>query len=63
MNATGFKYCSDLDSILKITLISHFQNKTGLSRNTSMFQIKVGMTILVKYQHESSPRAPMSHVL
>ena len=51
-----------MDSILKIVLISPFQNKTGLSGNTSMFQITVRVTTLVTCSHERAPGTPGSHV-
>ena len=47
-----------MDSILKIVLISPFQNKTGLSGNTSMFQITVRETTLVTCSHERAPGPP-----
>lgn len=45
---------------MKIILISHFQNKTGSSGNTSMFQITVRVTTMVTYKPERFSRAPTS---
>ena len=48
---------------IPIILISHFQNKTGLSGNTSMFQMTVLVTTLVTFKHARSPQTPTSRGL
>lgn len=45
---------------MKIILISHFQNKTGSSGNTSMFQVTVRVSTMVTHKHERFSRAPTS---
>lgn len=45
---------------MKIILIPHFQNKTGSSGNTSMFQITVRVTTMVTCKQERFSRAPTS---